>query len=78
MSHVMLEDADSQLVQLVQQARTGEEVILMRGSAPVAKIVPLPQENIKPRRPGYGSGKNDILYIAEDFDAPLEDFEDYM
>jgi hypothetical protein len=26
----------------------------------------------------FGSGKGLITYIAEDFDAPLEDFKDYM
>lgn len=26
----------------------------------------------------FGSMKGLILYIADDFDAPLEDFEDYM
>ena len=27
---------------------------------------------------GYGSMKGLIKYIADDFDAPLEDFKDYM
>ncbi len=26
----------------------------------------------------FGSMKGLVLYIADDFDAPLEDFEDYM
>ena len=30
------------------------------------------------KRPKFGSAKNDILYMAPDFDAPLEDFKDYM
>ena len=25
-----------------------------------------------------GSAKNDILYMAPDFDAPLDDFKDYL
>jgi hypothetical protein len=29
-------------------------------------------------RPVFGSGKDAILYMADDFDAPLEDFADYM
>jgi predicted DNA-binding antitoxin AbrB/MazE fold protein len=28
--------------------------------------------------PQFGSAKGSILYMAEDFDAPLEDFEEYM
>jgi hypothetical protein len=29
-------------------------------------------------RPRFGSGKDDILYMAPDFDAPLDDFKEYM
>jgi antitoxin (DNA-binding transcriptional repressor) of toxin-antitoxin stability system len=77
MSTVLLEDADSQLAQLVQQVSNGEEVIIVRDHMPIAKIVPLPEASLKPRRSGYGSGKDDILYMADDFDAPLEDFKEY-
>ncbi len=26
----------------------------------------------------YGSGKGELIWMADDFDAPLEDFKDYM
>jgi hypothetical protein len=29
-------------------------------------------------RPQFGSAKDDIASIANDFDAPLEDFKEYM
>lgn len=36
-------------------------------------------KNGKEKKPlQFGSMKGLVLYIAEDFDAPLEDFEDYM
>lgn len=38
------------------------------------KINPLP---VKGKR-GFGSGKGFLIYMDEDFDAPLEDFKDYM
>ena len=41
MSTVLLEDADSQLAPLVQQASNSEEVIIVRDSTPIAKLVPL-------------------------------------
>ncbi len=78
MFQVMLEDAGSQLAQLVQQARSGEEVIIISGSAPIAKIVSLPQGAVEAPQPGFGSGKHALIYMAEDFDAPLEDFKEYM
>jgi len=27
---------------------------------------------------GFGGGKGLIIYMSDDFDAPLEDFKDYM
>lgn len=29
-------------------------------------------------KPGFGGGKGIIGYMADDFDAPLEEFKDYM
>lgn len=75
MSQVMLEDTNSQLARLVEQARRGEEIIILRGSTPVAKIVPLPEE--KPVS-HFGNAKDILIYMADDFDAPLDDFKDYM
>ena len=78
MSQITLEDTDSQLAQLVQQASTGEEVIIVRGTVAVAKIVPMPTRKPEPLKPGFGSGKYALVYMADDFDASLEDFEEYM
>lgn len=79
MSQVMLEEAASQLPELIDQARNGEEVIIVRGTTPIARIVSIPaEEEPKTKRSGYGSAKDKILYMADDFDAPLEDFKDYM
>jgi hypothetical protein len=38
---------------------------------------PTTQEKVAERRKGFGSWKGKI-HIADDFDAPLEDFKDYM
>ena len=36
-------------------------------------------EEAEERKPlQFGAMKGLVLYIADDFDAPLEDFEDYM
>ncbi len=78
MSQVMLEDVGSQIAQLVQRASSGEDIVIVRDNTPVARIVAVPEDTPKQKRGGYGSGKDDILYMADDFDAPLEDFKDYM
>jgi hypothetical protein len=55
----------------------------------VALLRQLPEEQMKrvlarvldsaktEKRPRFGSAKDDILYMAEDFDAPLEEVEEY-
>lgn len=37
--------------------------------------IPKPQQQ-KPRQ--FGCMKGVVIYMADDFDAPLEDFKDYM
>lgn len=59
---------------LVEKAMRGEEVIIAKDHKPVAQLVAL-QRPPGPRRPG--SGKGQILYLADDFDAVPEGFEDY-
>ena len=79
MTQIALNEAETQLTQLVQAARLGEEIVLMENDTPVARLVSIAEAEPKPRpRPQFGSGKGLILYMAPDFDAPLEDFKEYM
>jgi prevent-host-death family protein len=73
MSPVDLEQAKEHLDELVEQAARGEEVVITRNSRPLARLVPI--EHRKARQ--FGSAKG-LIEIADDFDAPLEDFRDYM
>lgn len=72
--HVDLEKAKASLPDLLEAARHGEEVVLTRDEQPVAKIVSLMPE---PARPRFGSASG-LVTMADDFDAPLEDFNEYM
>lgn len=78
MTYATLEDAATHLAQLIDQANSGEEVIITHETAPIAKIVPVSKETSEPRKGGFGSAKHKLIYMADDFDAPLEDFKDYM
>lgn len=75
MSKFNIAEAKAHFSELVQKAMLGEEVIIARDNKPVVKLVPLVEAG-QPRKPG--SGKGQILYIAPDFDATPEDFEDYV
>lgn len=71
---VTIHEAKTQFSKLVRRAEAGEEIVVRRGSEPVARIAPL-RKRRKVR--GFGSMKGEVR-IAEDFDKPLEDFRDYM
>ena len=73
MTQVTLDEAKEQLPSLIEAALGGEEVLITRNGHSV-RLVPCEE---KPRRKA-GSAKGLITYIADDFDAPLEDFKEYM
>ena len=67
-------EAKAHFSELVQKAMLGEEVIIAKDNKPVLKLVPL--KNLKkPRKPGSAKGK---IWMAEDFDAIPQGFEDYV
>ena len=70
MVQVTWEKAASNLGQLLEEVERGEEFVITRDDAPLARLSPLPA----PRHPGSGVGI--ITYIAEDFDAPSENFQE--
>ncbi|HWK88573.1 MAG TPA: DUF2281 domain-containing protein [Longimicrobium sp.] len=71
---VDLDHAQARLPELVRQLARGEDVILMDGGEPVAKITPIWRADGSRE---FGSAKG-LIHMADDFDAPLEDFRDYM
>lgn len=67
-------EAKAHFSELVQKAMLGEEVVIAKGNKPVLKLVPLEKPK-QPRKPGSAKGK---IWIAKDFDATPEGFEDYV
>ena len=76
MSTVSLEEAQAQLPELIDHLHPGEEIIITRHNQPVAKLVGQTNPRRQPRRPGTLRGT--VLHMAPDFNAPLEDFKEYM
>ena len=76
MTQVTIQEARARLPDLVDAAVKGEEVVITHDNQPIMKLVAI-QTPAKPR-PQFGSAKDTILYMADDFEAPLEDFEEYM
>lgn len=76
MNTISLEESQAKLPQLIDHLRPGEEVVIVRGEKPVAKLISEIHPESKSREPGKGKGQ--IVFMSEDFDAPLEDFKEYM
>ncbi|MFO0929301.1 MAG: type II toxin-antitoxin system Phd/YefM family antitoxin [Gemmataceae bacterium] len=76
MTTVTIEEAQARLPQLIAQLQPGEEVVLTQAGQVVAKLVGEPKPNRTPRR--LGTLKGTVLGMAPDFDAPLDDFKEYM
>jgi len=71
---VTIGEAKTNFSKLVRRAEAGEEIVVRRGSEPVARIVPLRKRG---GVTGRGSLKGEIR-IGKDFDEPLEEFAEYM
>lgn len=71
---VSIDDAQEKLADLIHGLHPGDEVTIMENGAPVARLVPAAAQ--QPRR--LGSLRGTVLHVADDFDAPLDDFAEYI
>lgn len=71
MPTVTMHQAKTNLSKLIERASQGEEIIIARGSKPVARLVPIGVEKGK-RKPGSWKGK---ISIGPEFFEPLPDDE---
>jgi antitoxin (DNA-binding transcriptional repressor) of toxin-antitoxin stability system len=74
-AQVSIHEAKTHLSKLIQRALEGEEIIIAKGKQPMVQLVVVPEMR-QTRR--VGGAQEVILDMAEDFDAPLDDFAEYM
>ena len=67
---VSVEEAQSNLPQIIGQLGVSDQVVITQDEQPVARLVP-----VAPRK--LGTLRGSVKYMASDFDAPLEDFKEY-
>ena len=72
---VNIHEAKTQLSKLIQAALNGKQVIIARGNKPIVRLEVLPEAQAKRK---IGNAKGLVLNMADDFDAPLNDFKEYM
>jgi len=72
---VTVDEAQAKLRELIGKLAPGEEVVITENQKPVAKLVG--ERSAPPSRPAPGLGKGSVLYMAPDFDEPVEEFTEY-
>ncbi len=74
MQRVSPEEAKAHLAELMDAAMRGERVVIARDDRHAVQLIPvLPAR--QSRQAGSAKG---LIIIREDFDAPLDDFSEYM
>lgn len=68
MTSVGVHEAKTNLSELLRRVESGEEVVICRGSTPVARLVAVGSAGR--RRFGVDRG---LFVVPDDFDAPLSD-----
>jgi antitoxin (DNA-binding transcriptional repressor) of toxin-antitoxin stability system len=76
MAIISIESAQARLPELIQSLRPGETLVITRDDKPVARLTA--EEAFVGWPCKAGTAKDKILHIASDFDAPLDEFRDYM
>ena len=63
-------EAKAQLSELVRRALAGEHIVIAKAGTPLVKLAPY--QKPRPRQGGQWKGR---IWIADDFDAPLQDMD---
>jgi len=71
MHTVKMHDAKTNLSRLIARVEAGEEVVIMRGTTPVARLVPVHRQPVE-RQPGRLAGK---IRLDDSFFDSLPDEE---
>ena len=77
MTTVSVQEAQARLSELIHQLTPEEVVVITEDDQPIARLVAAAVGQQRPPR-RLGTLRGTVLYMAPDFDAPLQDFEEYM
>ncbi|MBL1209719.1 type II toxin-antitoxin system prevent-host-death family antitoxin [Geminocystis sp. GBBB08] len=75
METIKIDQAVLHINQLLEIVAKGKDIIITKNYQPLVKLSSIKQE--KKRSPLFGSDK-DIIAISDDFDQPLDDFQEYI
>ncbi len=69
-------EAKNKFSALLDRVVQGETIQITRRGKPIAELKPIPEEGVV--KPRFGSAKDLVQFIADDFQEPLDDFKNYM
>lgn len=72
-NRIELDQVAEHLPELIEEVQHGAEIVLTKDDQPIARLVRYSQP-MERRQPGSAKG---LITLADDWDAPLEDFEEY-
>jgi antitoxin (DNA-binding transcriptional repressor) of toxin-antitoxin stability system len=72
---ITLQEAQSRLPDLIHNLKPDEVLVITENNQPVAKLSRTEPKTRWPCEAGSAKGK---IWMAPDFDAPLEEFKEYM
>mgnify|MGYP001059966837 CR=1 FL=1 len=72
MQTVSIKEAQARLLDLIDAVLKGEKVLIVKDEEAVELV---PAGRLTPRQFGSAQG---LIVMADDFDAPLADFDEYM
>jgi len=72
-----IQEAQSHLAEIIDKLPPGEEAVITRDAMPVATIRATTSSTPRKQRQ-LGTLKGSVLYMAPDFDAIPEGFEEYV
>jgi antitoxin (DNA-binding transcriptional repressor) of toxin-antitoxin stability system len=75
MATISIQEAQSNLSELIHRLAPGDEIVITEDDRPIARLTAT-SAPVTPRPPGFLRGS--VLYMAPDFDAPLEGFKESM
>lgn len=75
MSTVTVDEAQGRLKDIIAELRPGEALVIVQDGEPVATLARTPSGQWPSKAGSYRKAE---FWMSPDFDAPLEDFKDYM
>jgi antitoxin (DNA-binding transcriptional repressor) of toxin-antitoxin stability system len=76
--NLSLAEVQARLPDLIHSLTPGDELVITENERPVARLTTAVSESKPLSRPGPGVCRGAITYMAEDFDAPMEELKEYM